>query len=795
MISQFVQWLNENKLWGLVITVLVILVIGSTYYWEKQWEARSGADQFGYYSRMEFWSIDLRHRLLSRPERASDDIVIVSLTESAIKRYQNRWGRWPWPRRVIAEVLRYLRKSEFVLVDIGFLEKSGIEIPPQTARRLQMYMKQGRALQQRKPGKADRFLNVVQQKLGDYSESDDVTLGEYSKAFGPVHYATWFPELVRGVPDTSTLNHFGNVMDRFGYGFEGDTSPFPRKSFMSPPIDPLIENSYAVSHISFTPDPDGPARRFDPFIGIQDYPERNFYPETPYLPILGMSGALQSFGFTPGESKFTVSDRQLHLGDTVTVPLDRKGNVLINYRGGLKTGDPSTVAFEEVPIENILDPILPDQNYVEDPPEPEYFEGKKVFIGATAPGLFDLRATPFSANEAGVAIHANILDMMMTDNFLIPIKARDTLFAIVLLTLTVGVIATFLSPLMALTLTVLITSLYVVAGFGLYNQGRLINLTAPLVASYLNYGLILVYNLVFEQRKRRQVKKAFQHYLTASVMEEILKDPDKLELGGERREISVLFADIAGFTTFSEGRTATEVASVINKILTEMTDCIFRYEGVLDKYIGDEMVAEFGIIPVEPEDHATRALNAACDMRIRMEELREEWREQGSELLQLRIGVHTGLAATGNMGSEMLFDYTALGDNVNLGSRLEGANKQYNTLSMISEDTYNKVDGNFEVREIDRIIVKGKDEPVTVLELLGREGEVDDRRLELRDRFEEALGLYRDQQWDEAIERFEALVEEYPDDGPSPIFLERCREFKEQPPEEGWDGVYRLTSK
>jgi adenylate cyclase len=344
-------------------------------------------------------------------------------------------------------------------------------------------------------------------------------------------------------------------------------------------------------------------------------------------------------------------------------------------------------------------------------------------------------------------------------------------------------------------LTMLVTTLLVVMGFGLFNQGYLINLSAPLVSSYVTYGLVTVYNLAFEQRKRRQIRNAFESYLASSVMEEVLSDPDALELGGERRDITVMFADVSGFTSFSEGRTATEVASVIGDVMTALTECVFRHDGVLDKYIGDELVAEFGIVPGEPPEHSRRAVRAACDMIDRLEELQETWRQQGREVLDLRVGLHTGPAATGNMGSEMLFDYTAIGDNVNLGSRLEGANKQYGTRCMISDETYSHVQDLAEVRELDKIIVKGREEPVTVYELLGRTGEVDDEMLDLRDRFEDALDRYRSRQWSEAIERFEELIEDYPDDEPSQVMLERARQYRDEPPSGDWDGAFQLTSK
>ncbi len=784
--EDLIKFISEKKLWGLVITCLLIGLFSLGYYVEYN------RPEIKVFQRFEYPLIDLRHRLLFDLDAADDDILIITITENSLKRYQDVFGGWPWPRNVWAEVVKFLRKADSVLLDIGFIEPSGSEVYPDEARRVNQVLQAALQNQDKNPAVSQRYFKILRQWINEYSKSPDVYFGRSLQKYGPVITATWFSEIKGGKLPAEKLAKFKQIMSRFGYGLRGDPGPVPFNSYVTPPVDPVVSGSYGLAHISFTPDPDGPARRFSPFIGLKSPFWSNYRPDKPLLPILGLAGALAAENLPPGESSIKVSDSYIEIGEQ-QVPLDREGKVLIRYKGGISPENSPYSTYNVIPIEKIIEQLLDDSS--SEGPSPDFFAGKKILVGSTATGAHDLRATPFSAQEAGVAIHANILDMFLNNDFLKPIQLWDTILLIVIWTLAVGTVATFLSPVIALIITVLLSLLLVVMGFGLFDQGYVINLSAPLLSLYTTYGLTTMYNLVFERQKRRQVRQTFQQYLTASVMEEVLKDPDKLELGGERREISVLFADIAGFTTFSEGRTATEVARVINKILTEMTECIFRYEGVLDKYIGDEMVAEFGIIPVEPPEHAARAVKAAIDMRTRMKELREQWRQEGHPLLQLRIGVHTGEAATGNMGSEALFDYTALGDNVNLGSRLEGANKQYDTLSMISEDTYRYVKDLAVVRELDKIIVKGKDEPVTVYELIGRQGRVEAGELDLVERFEEGLKLYRQQRWEEAIDIFESILSDFPEDGPSKVFRDRAREFIKEPPPEDWDGVYRLTTK
>lgn len=791
-LRQIVDWLEDRGYWGLVITVLVIGVVTLSYTYEKRYEARTSGNTFGYYSQLEFFFIDLRHRLSFDPDAADEDIVVVTITETALDRYKQYFGRWPWPRRVMANVVDYLSQADSIMLDIGFIEPSGREVQPDRAKAWRQRVRRAFESADESPRKTKQYLRAVFEDLGTFAESGDEALGKSLKKSGPAFTAAWFVEVSTETPPKDELRAIESLLESYGYGLDGNRKIIPTSSFMTVPIDSVLDNSYGLSHISFTPDPDGPARRFYPFYGIRAFPEADFNPDRPYLPILGMAGALEATGFDPGESSFRIENNTLTIGN-LEVPLDRKGRALIRYNGGLRPRDSHFSSYTEVPVETILGQIYRDGENASI--EPDFFEGKKVLVGSTATGAHDLRTTPFSAQEAGVAIHANILDMFLNNEFLHPIQTRDTVLTVVLWTTAVGLLATFLSPLMALVLTVLLTVLLLVMGFGLFNQGYLINLSAPLLSSYVTYGLVTIYNLVFEQRKRRQIRNAFESYLTASVMEEVLEEPDELELGGERRQITVLFSDIAGFTSFSEGKTATEVASVINEIMTELTECVFRYEGVLDKYIGDELVAEFGIVSAEPSNHARRACLAACDMRERITKLQEEWREQGDSVMEVRIGIHTGYAATGNMGSQQLFDFTAIGDNVNLGSRLEGANKHYDTRSMISEDTYEQVRDDVEVRELDRLIVKGKDEPITVYELLGRKNRVDSETLDLRDGFEEALETYRRRDWQEAINRFQELQKQFPEDGPTTIFLDRAREFRENPPPDDWNGVYRLTKK
>ncbi len=770
--SEFIEWIGSNKLWGLVISLIVLFTLGLAYYYEVE---RTETHLF---RRVEYPLIDLRHRMMARPDRVGEDIVVIGITEESIFRYSDELGRWPWPRQIMAYMFQYLSQADQVLVDIGYWEPSKTEITPSQA--LQMYQNM-KAIRQRivRAGRFpvndyDRLMNRVL----NFSENDDIKLARGTAAAN-VYHSLIFDFQMQVRPSKRSLREYRQLTSSYGYKISG-REVFPRVPTGTIPIPPLLETSAGFGHINFIPDPDGPARRFAPFLGFRDPSDTPGYFKRPYLPMLGLAGILPD----PASENIEVRGRTLYIGDEYQVPLDRDGNILIKYRGGSNI-------FKMIPIEDILKAPL-EEKKTKYPPE--WFKDKKVLIGATASGLFDLRSTPFTAIEPGVNIHANILDMFMKKDFLYPIRTRHVLIAAAVLTILTGLITGFSGPIIAFVLTALLSILYFVIGLGLFQHGYLINLSLPLICAGSSYVLATVYNLVFEKKKARQIRQAFEHYLTSSVMEEILKDPDKLQLGGERREITVMFGDIAGFTTFSEGRSATEVARVINEILTRLTRCVFDYQGVLDKYIGDALVAEFGIIPVEPGHHARRACYAAIDMRREIEKLHEEWEKSGTPLLDFRIGLHTGWAATGNMGSEILFDYTALGDTVNLGSRLEGANKVYGTKMMISEPTREQAGDKIVTRRLDSIIVKGKEEPIAVYELIGRQGEVADEKIELIKKYERAFNLYSRREFEKAHELFEDILSDH-DDPPSCVFLKKTEELLDNPPPVDWQPVTKLTAK
>jgi adenylate cyclase len=465
----------------------------------------------------------------------------------------------------------------------------------------------------------------------------------------------------------------------------------------------------------------------------------------------------------------------------------RDGTVLINYAGPYGT-------YKHVSMSSVLDGSVP----------PESFRDKIVLLGATAQGIGDLRNTPFQNRGAymGVEVHANIIDNLLhygepARTFLtrgIREEGIDLGF-ILLFGLGVGYLCHRLRPLYA-TITVVIT-LMAFTGFVYFAftaWGRWLSFVIPAGTLIATYASIISFRTMFEEREKRKIRKTFGQYLSPGVIALIDKDPERyIRPGGDQKELSVMFTDIRGFTTLSEGMTPSELVEWLNEYLSAMTDILFRNQGTLDKYIGDAIMAFWGS-PYPQEDHAVAACRCGLEMNRRLDELNKEWHAEGKKEAAMGVGINTGPVNVGNMGSAKRLSWTVMGDNVNLASRLEGLTKEYHIRTILSEGTYVQVKDHFVCREVDKIRVKGKLQPVTIYELL------DDvaTRPQYADRlarFDEAMLFYRRQEWQEAAAKFADLLTQYADDGPSQVFLQRALEFQESAPAPDWDGVYVMKTK
>jgi len=427
----------------------------------------------------------------------------------------------------------------------------------------------------------------------------------------------------------------------------------------------------------------------------------------------------------------------------------------------------------------------------------EAIEGKIIFVGATEKGIYDLRVTPLDPIYPGVEVHATVAANVLHKRFLIHdnrVVALDIFFIIFL---SVGLCASLIwvhRTFISLIIFLAFLSLHTAVNFYLFSSYNLVaSAIYPLIGISLSYLLAEAYRNIVVESKGRYLKKAFGTYLSPELVSEIMKDPDKLKLGGEKREITVLFSDIRGFTSLSERLSPEELVSILNEYLSPMTNIVINEKGLLDKYIGDAIMAIFNA-PISLPDHAKRACSAALQMVKRLEELNGKWKAKQYPQLAIGIGINTGDAVVGNMGAEIKFNYTAIGDNVNLASRLEGMNKLYGTAIIVNESAQRLIQNDFLFRELDMVRVKGKEKPVAILELMDLLPG-DANKAGLAKAFSEALSIYKSRRFTDAKAKFEAILDKVPDDGPSKLYIQRCEDYLKSPPLPDWDGVYIAKTK
>lgn len=438
------------------------------------------------------------------------------------------------------------------------------------------------------------------------------------------------------------------------------------------------------------------------------------------------------------------------------------------------------------------------------------FQNTLFFYGLTATGTHDLNPTPFGAREAMLGAHVNVFNTILTQNFLKRIPKWGNAAIMLLLGTLIGFLVPKFRALSGACIILIILSLYMIAAFLIFAQaGIWIDALGPIATLIIGYLSITLYNYVQKEKEKEFVQGAFGHYLDPNVVSQLVENPNLVnQLGGDQREMTVFFSDVASFSTISENLTPVELVELLNEYLSEMCDIIAKHNGTIDKFEGDAVMAFWGA-PLIQEDHARRAVIASVDMQQKLLNLRQQWEAEGKmdglrklwseqnrgEFFRVRMGINTGEMVVGNMGSRTRVDYTIMGDAVNLASRLEGAGKAYGVSTMISENTFLAAQDFIVVRELDSIRVVGKDEPVGVYELLGRRGEVDPKLEKVVNFYAQGLDQYRQQKWDKAILLFESGLKLDPEDGPSQIFIDRCKNYKNTPPQSDWNAVHNLDEK
>ncbi len=778
-----------------ILSLSVTIASLFVYYYVFLQEKRAPISEL--FERLELDTLDTRFRY--RPQRFSSPdprIVIVDIDQRA----QEVLGRWPFSRAYFGKMLDALREdgAEVAAFDITFSKPDQSAVPIRAlAEELEKRKQAGEAVD-------PKLVGEVQQLAAKYDA--DAQFAKAIRRFGPVILGNYFLFTradLEGVSD-KTLQAYADQIAFFAYPpahplrqqFGKEDKLHLMEIFQGAGLVPkgaeanldsltagLNGDSSWTGFFNEPPDTDGVVRRTTlllPYGRSENPAEWDLYPS---MDVMAARALMGKEALDTNLYYNQAGIVRIDFGNKLSLRTDELGQMLINYQGPWGT-------FQHFSIADVLEKKF----------APGTFQGKVVLVGATATGIGDLRATPFGGtNYPGVEIHANIIDNILHDRFL----KRDARSALIdaLLILTLGIplgiwMALAQPRWMWLGAGLLIP--LVAVDYGAFLRGWWLNFTVPAMTLVGNVVLVSLYRVVFEEKEKRKVRAEFSNYLSPEVIRRLLVDPRLVD--PKKTDITVMFSDIRGFTTISEKLDAQELAVFLNQYLSDMTRIVFKTNGTLDKYIGDAVMAFWGA-PFEEPGHATKACNAALEMMKRVRELQKVWEAEGKPSLDIGIGLNTGVASVGRMGSSLRRGYTALGDSVNLSSRLEGLNKDYGTHIIVNETTYQsaKNDG-FVFRELDLIRVKGKLQPVTIYQLMGRqtdlaaEGRAEEVRSQV-EQFARARELFRNRKWESAQRAFQEFLDRWPEDGPSRTYWKRCQDYLFDEPPINWDGVFVMTHK
>ncbi len=553
------------------------------------------------------------------------------------------------------------------------------------------------------------------------------------------------------------------------------------------PIAPLLRSGAEWGFVNVVEDQDGFIRRYMLFYQVGPYTQHS----------LGVKAVSSLIGKPVPEQD--LYSRQFRIGSH-TIPKVSANTMYINYAGPPQT-------FRTYSLASVLDDSTFDLVDGEDTDIFELhkgwdtFQDKIVLVGATAEELQDNKYTPFFQYDEkkqkmpGVEMHANAISTILTDRYLRDIHWGGLLIFVIVGTLAITWLTLSLRPFKALGLLLLMIPGYLVMAYMLFSMSNLIvPVLQPNISVMFAFVTTSLYQTVQEQREKFRIRRTFQQYVAPPVVEKMLSTGELPTYGGERRELSILFSDIRRFSSYSESHAPEDVVHRLSEHFTAMVDVIFQFNGTLDKFVGDEIMALFGA-PYYFDNHAERACWAALEMNNKLDFMNSLHNGNPAETFRIGVGINSGRVIVGNLGSTQLFDYTVIGDHVNIASRLEGVNKVYRTSILLSEYTYQHVQKNAFVREVDFIRVVGRSEPLRIYELLGMDTlpQINkDYQLEV---FDEALKAYRSRQFSVALKRFHRVLRYFPNDGPAQVYTIRCLNYIESPPPEGWTGIHDVTNK
>ena len=703
------------------------------------------------------------------PQPRSDQVVIATIDTKSVDRY----GRWPWSRVKMAEMVQALNEYYQVStigLDIVFSESldSGADITNKYQKVFASLGFPNNTLSRRFIRRLDREkINLDgDRRFGDMAAKKPNTILGFFFFASEESISHLKPEEIQDSARRISGSEISLLKGTINKG------AIPIGLVPESNIGKIAKGGLYSGFFNMVPDPeDGTVRRVHL---LMQYGE-NIYPSLD-LQILRHYYGAKNLIVESDENGWV---KTIEVGKKVIVP-NLDGSILLNFKGPAAT-------FPHYSIYDIIEHNIPK----------EKLEDRIVLIGATEIGVFDLRNTPVAVDYPGVEVHATLLDNILTESYFKLDLYNDifTLLVILVFGILLGVTVPNLKNVYGSVIALGLLIGYTIAHYWMVME--MLTWTSfiyPSMTIVLIWMGVTLYRFLVTDKDKRFIKGAFQQYLSPDVISQLMDNPDLLQLGGERRVMTAFFSDVQGFSTISEQLDPTELVQLLNFYLTGMTDLITDVDGTIDKYEGDAIIAFFGA-PMSYEDHAERACLVSLAMQKLLAEMREGWEKDGTPQLYMRIGLNTGPMVVGNMGSAKRFDYTMMGNAVNLAARLEGANKNYGTYDMISEMTYEPAKNVIEVRELDLLRVMGITTPVRVYELICKKGELNENQKKGFAYFAKGLQLYRAQEWDEAVKYFNAVYKFIPEDPPAGKFIERCAAFKANSPGAEWDGVFEATSK
>ncbi len=720
----------------------------------------SGLYKYPFIKQLENWTYDARLNF-TRLDTIDDRVVIVDIDENSLAEV----GRWPWGRDMLATIVENLfglYQVDVVGFDIVFAEKdesSGLKQFERLARTtLKNNSKYLAELERIRPSLMHDDI------FADSLIGKNVVLGYYFKK-----------SLQEG--ETGVTGSLPPTLTKMDVQW-GERLPINRAAGYAGNLEILQASARSGGYFD-NPyvDADGVFRRVPLVQAYQGYLFASLALATAqgHLDADEIKLVIETDGEKGSQEYYALET--INVKD-FSIPVDANAAVFVPYRG--RQG-----SFPYIPAHKVLSGKA----------NAEQLKGKIVLIGTSAPGLLDLRSTPVQNIYPGVEVHANIISGILDNR--IKHKPEWTVgyefVLLVVLAISMALLLPLVSPLLAAAGTLGFSGLVLAGTFIAWNSNLILPLASPMLLIVLIFMLHMTYGFFIESRGKRQLANLFGHYIPPELVDEMSESPQEYSLEGENREMTVLFSDVRGFTSISEGMDPKQLTQLMNALLTPMTRVIHKNRGTIDKYMGDAIMSFWGA-PLADSEHARHALYAAMEMMDELKIMQEDFKQRGWPEVNIGIGLNTGDMNVGNMGSEFRMAYTVLGDAVNLGSRLEGLTKNYGVNIIVSETTKAEIP-EFVFRELDLVRVKGKNEPVAIFEPIGHKNDLEQAETSELTDYKGALRNFRAQSWDKAELDFFNLTRANPDRLLYQVYLDRVAFYRSEPPGEDWDGVFTHTSK